>query len=588
MKKLNTFQKIIVMLSAVLLPAILIYTYSNKVSTDIIKTELIQLTLNQQDFLSEQLDIISEQLWKSAYITLSDPNALMLQHSSITVPVYSNFKIIEALEHHLKLQSTSFSWQYELTLFSPMTGVSITTSPSQTYDIAYFREHFYTNWSYVRRQGPAGDEYYFIRHMTKPFTLESNPDELGLILEAAIPAGNIAQMLESFSVGRTGETFFYHPEHGYMTRSKAGPEETEALGALLDGDDGWDNRGYEIVSAGGEQYLMNYTASAWSGWYLVDFVPLKSLMAPLHQSLIWFYFVMGLLMLLGIAFAVIIYRSVQLPMIELIKGVRRLKQGNYAFRIPLKKHSEFHYLFAEFNRMSEETQQLIEKVYMEQLRVRDATLKQLQSQINPHFLYNNFAFIQSMTQMGNKNAVIAFTQHLSQYYRYTTRTDMAWAELREELSLIASYLEIHKMQMVRLAYDITVPAQTHTMVIPRLIVQPVVENAIVHGVENTLGDGMIRVTGRTEGAYTVIAVEDNGKGLKEEELQKLRGKMAEPAGGGSGFGLWNIHQRLLIYNGGGQGLVFGPSALGGLKVELYFRPGNQPDNDRITLTGGTP
>lgn len=585
MKRLNTFKKIIIMLSILLLPVILIYTYSNRNSMQIIQNELIQLTLNQQDFLVEQLDMISEQLWKSAYITMSDTNALMLQHESITKPGYDNFKIIEALEHHLRLESTSYSWQYGLTLFSPVTGAYITTD-DRKFDLDYFQQHFYTNWSYVRLKPEESDGYYFVRHMTKPFSLDHNPEELGLILEVAIPASNIAHLLEQFTTGRTGEPLFYHPQAGMIALNDADPELTLAFKEVLEEHE-LGARGYEIVRASGEQYLMNYTESTWHGWYLIDFVPLKSVVAPLDHSLRSFYYIMALLMLIGVAFAVIIYRSVQIPIIELIKGVRRLKQGNYSFRIAVKESSEFHYLFSEFNRMSEETQQLIEKVFVSQLRVRDATLKQLQSQINPHFLYNNFAFIQSMTQMGNKDAVIAFTQHLSQYYRYTTRTEMTSTALYEELNLIQSYLEIQQMQMLRLEYDINVPQALLDLEIPRLIIQPVVENAIVHGIERSLKSGLIRVTGKEEGPYAVIIIEDNGKGLAEEELEKLSAAMASPMQDEMGFGLWNIHQRLLLYNEDGQGLVFGTSALGGLKVELYFRMKEQGQNESIIESEGS-
>ncbi|MEK3731012.1 MULTISPECIES: sensor histidine kinase [Paenibacillus] len=570
MKRLNTFQKIIVLLSILLVPVILIYTYSNRVSMSIIQQELIQLTLNQQNFLTEQLDMISEQLWKSAYITMSDPNALMLQHPSITKPGYDTFKTIEALEHHLRLQSTSYSWQYELTLFSPVTGMYITTDSNRQFDNAYFSEHFYTNWSYVKLDSGAGQQYYFVRHMTKPFTLDDHPEELSLILEAAIPASNIAQMMEQFAAGRSGEPMFYHPDYGGITRHLADFEGTDHLQGLLS-DYPFEGNGYEIVRSGGQKYLMNYTESTWPGWYLVDFVPLKTVIASLNQSLMWFYFMMALLLLIGIGFAVIIYRSVQRPMLQLIKGVRRLKQGNYAFRLPVNGQSEFHYLFSEFNRMSEETQELIEKVYVSQLRIRDATLKQLQSQINPHFLYNNFAFIQSMTQMGNREAVIAFTQHLSQYYRYTTRTEMTTTRLDEELELIQSYLEIHRMQIPRLDYDIDVPRHLRCWSIPRLIIQPVVENAIVHGIENSLNDGLIRVTGRMEETHAVITVEDNGGGIRAEDLEHLRSRMNRTMDENMGCGLWNIHQRLLLYNEDGNGLSFAPSELGGLKVVLRFR-----------------
>ncbi|MGO4546332.1 sensor histidine kinase [Paenibacillus sp. 2TAB23] len=581
LKRLNTFQKIIIMLAILLIPVIVIYTYSNRVNTKFIQQELIQLTLNQQHFLVEQLDMISEQLGRSAYMTLADPNALMLQSQSITAPRFENFKIIEALEHHLRLQSTSFYWQYELALFSPMTNAVIATNTNRKYDLAYFQSHFYTDWSYQKLDAPEGGKaYYFIRHMTKPFTLDQRPEELGLILEIAIPASNIAGLMEQFSLGRTAEPLFYHPDYGVIASSKTEPASAELYKEVLRAAK-LESSGHDITKVDGHRYLLNYTESNWHGWYLVDFVPLKTVVAPLNHSLRWFYFIMALLMLIGFAFAVVIYRSVQIPIVELIKGVRRLKQGNYSFRIAIKGESEFHYLFSEFNRMSEETQQLIEKVYVSKLRVRDATLKQLQSQINPHFLYNNFAFIQSMTQMGNKQAVIAFTQHLSQYYRYTTRTESSMTAMAEELHLVQNYLEIHKMQIIRLTYELTVPKDLLNQTIPKLIIQPVVENAIVHGIETMLKDGFIRISGRQSDGYMIVTVEDNGTGLAEDELEKLQRKMTVPIEDENGFGLWNIHQRLMLYNGDATGLKFRASPLGGLLVEMRFRIGYEEVDTRM-------
>ncbi|MDG0792267.1 sensor histidine kinase [Cohnella ginsengisoli] len=291
-------------------------------------------------------------------------------------------------------------------------------------------------------------------------------------------------------------------------------------------------------------------------------------MQPITNSRHLFYISTGLLLALSLLAAALLYRNVQVPIRELIRGVQKLKRGDYSARLSAKTNNEFQYLFLQFNHMTEEIQRLIENVFAEKLRVREATLKQLQSQINPHFLYNSFAFIQSMAQLDNRDAIIAVTQHLSKYYRYTTRVEKQTGSLEEEMALIRNYLEIHAMKMHRLQYAIDIAPELLPMELPRLLLQPIVENAIIHGIGMKPGAGIIRIAAEKTETGADIVVDDNGAGLDPDGLARLRAKLLATMDDEMGCGLWNIRQRVVHQFGAESDLLLDASPLGGLRVTI--------------------
>jgi two-component system sensor histidine kinase YesM len=273
-----------------------------------------------------------------------------------------------------------------------------------------------------------------------------------------------------------------------------------------------------------------------------------------------------LLLLMGSASAALLYRNVQKPINDLIRGVKSLRRGAYDHRIKVGPNNEFHYLIEQFNLMSEDIQTLIDKVYTEQLHAKESSLKHLQAQINPHFLYNNFAYIQSMAQLDR-------TKVLSQYYRYTTRTEQQLTVFAEEMDLIRNYLEIHRMQSERLHYEEHIEEEMMLILMPRLLFQPLVENAIVHGMEGKRGQFEIVITGsRTTDGWELV-VEDNGVGMKQEDLIALRHSLTLQTSADQSLGLRNVHQRLRGHYGPLSGLVIDHSSLGGLRVGLKIKDG---------------
>jgi two-component system sensor histidine kinase YesM len=151
------------------------------------------------------------------------------------------------------------------------------------------------------------------------------------------------------------------------------------------------------------------------------------------------------------------------------------------------------------------------------------------------------------------------------------------APLEEEVKLVENYLTIQMLRLQRLTFEIEIPENMQQLEIPRLLLQPIVENAVIHGVEDQLDFAFIHIYGEIEGSLCKIVIDNNGDGLDRAILAKLRRQIEEPLRERGGFGLWNIQQRLVTRYGKSSGLSFSESPSGGLRVELCW---NDPDLGR--------
>nr|WP_238358002.1 histidine kinase [Cohnella zeiphila] len=222
--------------------------------------------------------------------------------------------------------------------------------------------------------------------------------------------------------------------------------------------------------------------------------------------------------------------------------------------------------------MASRIEELIEDVLKEQIRTKEANVKQLQSQINPHFLYNTLAYIKSMVELEEKEAAVSMTMNLSKYYRYTTKLSNSLATLQEELELIVNYLDIHNRLTDDFEYEIDIDPAILDMRIPRLSLQPLVENVIVHAFRKPVRYGAVRIRGSLEeSGIARLSVEDNGPGMAPAQLEALQAKIRNAPSDQIDSGLQNVHQRLMLLFGKGSGLSLGLSEWGGLCAELIWQ-----------------
>ncbi|QYR23012.1 sensor histidine kinase [Paenibacillus sp. sptzw28] len=567
MPRYNLFRKMVILLLIMLVPIVGLYLYSNKTSTGVLGEELNRSNTNQLIFFQNQVNTNMDLLTLWPNLLIQDPDILTLKD----IFSYSKYldlepiTLIKRIQTKLNIQESSSDWRSSLFIYSPLLQRVISVNDVRTYNDTELRKRLKPGWQVARKAGQNG--FLFSLITVYPYSELHDPANANLIIELQFDSVNIQNMLDKFKSDGRRDPVFYKKGTGVIYNRTADTKLADKIIASLQ-DEKLHDIDYRTVKVDGSSYMVNVVNSKTTGWYLIDYMPLADIFKPIQKSNLLFYISVGCLLLMSCLAAYLLYAQVQVPLKKLVQGFQRLKNGDYSVRMESKGNNEFGFVFARFNSMVAQIQDLFEKVYMEKIHVREARLKQLQSQINPHFFYNCFSFISSMAKLQNHQAVVAMSQNLSKYYRYTTRQERDLVPLSEELEFVTSYLEIQKMRMKRLDYDIEIPLRMRKLDIPPLILQPLVENAVIHGIESRSDAGWIRIYGQYEGDRMCIIVEDDGKGMEPAELAALESKLYKPMDEKMGCGLWNVHQRMQLRFGDAAGLNVSESPLGGLKVTL--------------------
>ncbi|THF78727.1 sensor histidine kinase [Cohnella fermenti] len=572
MPRINLFRKIAIILIAMLIPIAALYYLSNRTSTEVLRDELDRSNTSKLDFFQSQVNANIDSISYWPNLLIHDPDISELRDSPAPIGPYLDLEaitLVKRIQQKLSTQQSSINWKSSLYIYSPKLERVVTDNDAVRYDDAELKRRMKMGWQVKPSGSGIEGEYEFSLLTTSPFSAFNNPDKANLIIEVRFDSKNIVGMLDNFKSDSRRDPFFYKEGVGLIYNSSADRTLAKELVAMLERKSLM-HASNQTLSLEGKKYLVNTMWSDTTQWYLIDYIPYSDVVGPIVKSNVLFYCAVASLLVMGCVLAYLLYAQVQIPMKKLVQSFQRLKQEDYSVRLVPKGNGEFSYVFMRFNSMVEQIQELFDKVYMEKIHVREAKLKQLQSQINPHFFYNCFSFISSMAKLENYKAIVAMSQNLSSYYRYTTRQERDFVKLSEELDFVTSYLEIQRLRMSRLTFEVELPSWLRHLEIPPLLVQPLVENAVKHGVEEKAGEAAIRLTVAEEGGFVRIRVTDNGKGMTEPALRSLREKLQRPMDESMGCGLWNVNQRLLLRYGEEAGMTIASSEPGGLEVALFW------------------
>ncbi|HWP52155.1 MAG TPA: sensor histidine kinase, partial [Clostridia bacterium] len=248
-------------------------------------------------------------------------------------------------------------------------------------------------------------------------------------------------------------------------------------------------------------------------------------------------------------------RNITDPILELCRKAEHLGKGDFAVVPVCTGNVEIQTLDDGFNKMAGRINDLLQHAKGDQDALRRAELELLQAQINPHFLYNTFDSIVWLAETHQNNEVVQMTTNLSTFFRNSLSKGKDIITLEAEKQQMESYL---KIQQVRyrdiLSYEISIPEKLLKYIIPKLTLQPLVENALYHGVKNRRGLGHISVVGHDEGDEILLTIHDDGAGMSPQQLNTLRAGVYEDKH--TGLGLVNVHKRLRFYYGERYGLSF--------------------------------
>lgn len=566
--KLNIFSKILILIVLLLIPILVLYGISNRTANRVVQEQIESSNVNQLSFFLHQLDSQISNLSMFPVIMGNDPyirEFIDMQGA----PIMDILKAQSRITEKLGLQSVSSGWYNDLTILLPAARQAISSSIFLGgSDRLQWNRPIYKQWTYVEDRPGDQATAMFVREVSEP-ARAGRIEEAGAVYQIRFKVQNITDMLDVYKRDKHSDPFLFHPAYQTIWNSSSNKSLSETIRAGL-GDAPMNAVGQARQEINGQEYLVSYVQSAQIGWYLVDYVPVQQMLTPITQTSRLFYVSVGLLLVMSVLAAFLLYRNVQIPIVQMIRSMQRMKRGDLAARIEYRSKNEFDYLIQRFNEMAEQIQLLVEDVYVEKIRSREASLKQLQSQINPHFLYNSLFFIINSAVMDDRDSVVRMAQSLADYCRYATRVENQSVKLRDELELVKHYLNIQNLRMQRLDYHIEVPEEMMDEVVPRLILQPLVENAIIHGIEQRMGGGRITITGGQDELRNYVVIEDDGAGLTDRQLQQLRAQLQKPMSEDIGCGTWNVHHRLFYKFGAGSGLTFRHGTGGGLQVTVSW------------------
>ena len=243
-------------------------------------------------------------------------------------------------------------------------------------------------------------------------------------------------------------------------------------------------------------------------------------------------------------------RRINNPIYRLKTMASRIAQGDLTIRVEKPEVSELDELTDSLNTMAEKLGELIEQNIQKQQNLQKAEMKALQAQIAPHFMYNTLDTILSLAEDGQNEDVVTTTLALSNFFRLSLNKGRDWVPVAEEKSHVESYLAVQKIRYgAILEYEIDIAEEVLNESMLKILLQPLVENSIYHGIKETRRPGMIKLTGRSEGGCLVFTVEDNGLGMTKEELESLRENLShyDVSNPESGFGLYNVFKRIQLY-----------------------------------------
>lgn len=327
--------------------------------------------------------------------------------------------------------------------------------------------------------------------------------------------------------------------------------------------------GQFTYSQGRERYRISFENLSRDGLTIGMYIPESQIIQPILHIRFWIIIILITSLCLALFFTFFSYRNIILPIQQLIKSMLEVSKGNFKVRIPNNKKEELGFMYTQFNLMVDKIDSLINEVYEERVNVQKSKLKLLQSQINPHFLYNCLNFIYRMAGAENLDGISKMSLYLGKYFRFATRVDKDVTSIKEELENIGAYIQIQNLRYQgKISYYEDIEPKVLDVSIPRLLIQPVIENALIHGIEKIQADINIWTKAVKIGDEIIVTIEDDGSGMDALRLEEINKNLNEANQDSNSFGLSNIYWRLKLKFGDEAGLCLEKREPKGTKVVI--------------------
>ncbi len=565
--KLSTFfpfrygilQKLFTIFLIVLVPIyIIVYLMSNS-GVNIIRQQILTLMEQKSDYFVSATDSELERIAKLQKDMADDPDLQSLSIRPDTLRDYERAKAINDLESKLRTLSESSRYIKEAFVIIPSIERRISSfSGMKDIDQNEFAR-LLDNKASASGLTSIDERIFFV--LGVPYMTKFN-----YLMVVELSISKIGVDLGSMNSNGNGTVFIWSNE-------TEKPSIIPAVG-VTDEIIRFNRQSSELEGTafriGNKNYLRFTKSFEFPDWALVTVVEEDQILLPVHSFKEWLIVLSVISIIVFVIASFLLYRYIHKPLRKMMQAFKKVEVGQFDTSLVHTNKDEFYYLFQQFNQMTSQLKILVQQIYEQKIHSQRSELKHLQSQVNPHFMYNSLYTVALMAKEEDYEGVTSMSRHLGDYFKFITQNKADLIPLEKEVQHAKVYASIQEVRFgSRIRFDFQETGDTSEWEVPRLIIQPFLENAIIHGLEDIRQGGRLCVRIIAKPTSLIIEIEDNGKGMPQDKLKKWQEESIIPDEW-EDHALWNVHRRLRLRYGDKSGVKLQTNDNGGLTVVLQI------------------
>lgn len=552
-------------------PLFLFLYYTNIYSTNIVREKVAQ---SASDTLTLHLGTLDELLEQTSHYLLRTANENML------LELYSDSGP-DSVNYYLSIRKLMDQWYNDVSYYTIIRSVFVYHLDRDELFLSSQKEYYQERdliasglSSRLKASHlPTSLKWETVTIGGEPVLFKVLPDKSGrLLVGVLVSIDSLAQPLTHLESTGGGEQIGIISNDGTLLWGEFGDIDLDLIrGELMDSHR---SSGASIRLGNGNQYLLIDKPSLYSNLNVFILLDEKTILDELPNFQRIINAIPIAIVLIIAILLTLLSRLIFKPIQHLTSGMRILGKGQLEYRLKEGNSKEFQIITRQFNQMAEQIGNLKIDIYEEQMKVQQAELKHLQAQINPHFFMNSLNIVFHLVELQKYSLIKKMIVHLVSYFRFIMNTNDTWITLSSELNHIRNYIEIQMvMYPDRLSYQVQLPKELEKTLIPPLLIQPFVENAIKHGFINNSKPFEIILTvgeeaGKNRESCIYILIKDSGPGFTGDQLEILNHGLYEKKPTDRHLGIWNVYRRMLMFYNNRASLTFLNAPDGGAVVEI--------------------
>ncbi len=556
------FKLIFFMLFITILPVLLISLFLLSKSINIISTNLKNSSLNTVFYVQQNMDQVIDSIDTSSAVLLSDTDfkyaiSKNIKNSS-KYDNYKNSKLIQQTISSLKYSNKMISSIY---VFDYINKRGFSSEMSGYISEQHLYEHGWLEWLRNSKNRPdwiiLKDTISSDYNITDSSMLSSkknitSPNSIDATFYININQNILNQKLKKMHIPKYANLWILNQNNDIIASTQ-----TSNLFDFspLFSDDATTNNTM-IYSFNNTKYFISYNISSQTGWKYIFTLPKNKAYENINNLSTTILIVSILSIFVVMAFAIYLYTIIYTPIKNLISAMNKNKKGKVSLCPTDNKKNEFSILINSFNSMVTKVDTLNRKLLQQEISEKNAQIKLLQSQINPHFLYNILDTINWIAKINNVTEISDITLSMSKYYRLSLKEGKEIVSVSEAIQLAKAYLDIQQIRF-RDNLDVYIDIDDNIMncMILKRLFQPILENAVTHGIGKKGSNGLIILSGIDMGETMKFIIEDNGIGMDKEQLDALKSSITGMDFDKSGnYALKNLNTQIKLFYGDDYGI----------------------------------